>query len=166
MEASLGQVRALALRTATNNVNLVAALETLADAATANAHPDAEHYKMVLKACREHEAMGPLNTLVTRLLGTEVAKKVATGLETWKKSVAKASNATNPQSGHQGTQASNMPYYPGFMPGPPPMWSGFPPSYGSFRGRGRGRGRGSRSIKQCFVCRSPEHFASDCPKNK
>ena len=73
VETALGQVRALALRSTTPNAALVAALETLSDSAIVHNHKDTEHFKMVLKACRDNEGEGPLQTLITKLLGTEAA---------------------------------------------------------------------------------------------
>ena len=176
VETALGQVRALALRSTTPNATLVAALEHLSDTAIVHGHSDCEHYKMVLKACRDNEGEGPLQTLITKLLGTEAAKKVATGLESWRKAVAKS----KPTGGDKTTPVNNpqpLMQHPAYPSTPPPFWMSqnpwlsFPP-YGMFpnphRGRGRGRGRGAYnpSSKQnprlCFNCKSPDHIVSEC----
>jgi len=78
VEASLGQVRALALRSSTSNSVLIAALENLSDCAAVNGHPDADTYKMVLKACRDSEDIGPLHGLINKLIGSDIAKKITT----------------------------------------------------------------------------------------
>ena len=79
VETALGQVRAQALRASTQNSVIAAALETLADIASANNHKEQDHFKMNFKAARENEYIGPLHTLITKLLGMHVAKKVSSG---------------------------------------------------------------------------------------
>ena len=157
VETALGQVRALALRASTHNSALVAALETLADIASANNHKEQDHFKMILKAARENEYVGPLHTLITKLLGTDVAKKVSSGLETWRKSVLKEGGLAGNQH-HWGYPG------PGAYGGPPPPWF-MGPMAGRGRGaRGRGRHSGPPKPKACFNCKALDHFAIHCPK--
>ena len=169
MEAALSQVRALALRTTTDNAVLVAALEALADTAAAHNHADADQYKLVLKACRDSEALGPLHGLINKLIGTEMAKKIATSLEGWKKALKKEGPQANSNNQQQQASSGSRTGSQGFMPpgpfgpygGPPPHW----PPFGNFRGRGRGRPQGPRP-RTCYYCKSPDHLLMECPQIK
>ena len=163
VDAALGQVRALALRSSTDNAVLVAALETLADLAAAHSHEDAQQYKLVLKACQDSEALGPLHGLINKLIGTDMAKKIASSLEGWKKSLKRDDGKTpqRPQPQQQGNH--QPPMMGGFYPGPPPPpWAQF----GNFRGRGRGRPQGAYRTKRCFLCNSPDHLVMECGQIK
>ena len=48
-------------------------------------HPQADNYKLSLKACRDLEYEDELRSLVIKLVGSDVAKKVNTAIEGWKK---------------------------------------------------------------------------------
>ena len=153
MSHALAQVRTLALRSTSSNQVLLAALETLYDVATNTSHDEADTYKMALKACRDQEELGPLHGLVTKLLGTEMAKKTQTAVDSWKK-------AMNKKTAKKEDMQTQSPA--------PASWSN--QYVGSFGG-GRGRGRGFRNPNRptapraCFICRSVEHLLQNCPYN-
>ena len=115
VEAVLSQVRTLALCT---NTVLIAAMETLSDTAWRVDHKDKGHFKMSLKACREQESEGDLHSLIIKLLGSDVAKKVNTSIEAWKKALKK-SEARSDKKAKQNAGHDQWPTGP--MP-PMAMW--------------------------------------------
>ena len=162
MEACLSQVRALALRAATPNGILLAALESLSDSAAAHGHEEAETYRMVLKACKECEGDGPVHGLINKLIGSELAKKISTSMEGWRKTLRKEERKAPRSQAHQ-PQHSQPGLFPHvghnfYPPTPPPAWM-------SFRGRPRGgRPRGGPSRpRACYLCKSTDHILADCP---
>ena len=168
VQNALAQVRVLALRASTSNTVLIAAMETLADAAQRVNDKQAEHFKMSLKACRENEKEGRLHSLITKLIGSEEAKKVNSSLDAWKKGITKAEKTEKEKKG-DGQPPELMAQIMGMMMGQ------FHPGMG-MRGRGRGRGRGAYSRQPtyqypqgqrlCYSCQSPDHISRNCPRNE
>ena len=97
VDTALAQVRTMALRSTTPNEVLLAAMETLSDAAQRIGHKEADHYKLSLKMLKEYEHWGPLNSLVIKLVGSDVAKKVNACVDTWKKALTKSQQMEPPQ---------------------------------------------------------------------
>ena len=165
VSTALNQVRALALRQTTPNSVMIAALETLYDAAMANGDEEGETYKLVLKVSRENENSGPLQGLVTKLLGTASAKAVTSGVEAWRRSLP--SKPSSWESQHFGSPPPWAQHWlgapqQGQYSGPPHGYFAAPP-----RGRGRGsRGRGqSNGPRKCYGCQATDHLLSQCPNN-
>ena len=179
VEFHLQQVRTLALRPSTPNEVMLATVETLYDTANALKHPDTDTYKIALKACRENVNSGKLHGLVTKLLGTDAAKKAQSAIEAWKKAERKkekqeGKDKDTPSTNVNNTAANSMNNVPnqmqGFGQAPPPWWFGNfgATGYQSFQRPSfyRGRGRGGRTNnRQCFICRSSDHMVSSCPYN-
>jgi hypothetical protein len=166
VKSALSQVRTLALRSSTPNGVLLAALEQLHDIAVVADHPDKDAYKMAMKACRDNDGSGQLHGLVTRLLGTDSAKKAQTAVDSWKKYLKKAEKEKQDKDREsvkddkkQKGKETNL-----FDQVIPLLFQSFLPS------RGRGRGRpfqrsGQSSVRTCYVCRSSDHLMSGCPLN-
>ena len=174
MQSALSQVRTLALRTTTPNQVLLASVEHLYDLASASSHKDTEIYKMALKACRENEGAGRLHSLVTKLLGTDAAKKTQTAIDQWHK-VAKKEKEGEKKKEDQGSSypvmpGQSVPSYP-VMPGQSvpsyPVMPGPSPWFYPYQRPSRGRGRGGRPMgpRTCFICKSTDHMVSGCPHN-
>ncbi len=179
VDQALSQVRVLALRSTTSNAVLLAGMETLSDTAYKVGHKHAEHYKMCLKACKEHEGDGKLQGLVTKLVGSEEAKKVNASLDAWRKALRKEDKKDKEKKG-QDKDVDKFPTVPDWIQ--PLMWStmmgGASQAAGpwvSGRGCGRYRGRGFLHNRgrygyadqgKCYACQSTEHRVKDCPKTK
>ena len=101
MEAALAQVQALADKEHVDPMVLVAQVEHLADLASATSHAQAELYQKTWKRCRDQEKSKRVKSLVIRLVGTEVQKKVLAAEEAWRKAEGK-----NLKSGGEGSPDS------------------------------------------------------------
>jgi len=160
VEYALKQVRNLALRSSTDNGVLLAAMESLHDAAVITNHADAPIYKMTLKSCRENDDTGyPLHTLITKMIGDEASKKAQAAIDAWQKSARKAKQMKEEAKGKKNSSTDEN--------GDRPSTSTWFPSFAS-RGRGSRQyaGRGRRGAASgCFICKSPEHFMRNCPFN-
>jgi hypothetical protein len=165
---ALAQVRTLALRVSTSNGVLVAALETLYDAAVLADHVEKDHYKMALKACRENDAGGPLHALITRLVGTDSARKAQIAVDSWKKTMKKAEKENEKGADDKDDKEKGKK-----TGADTSMWSQFAPLlFQGFSGMQRGRGRGRylnrmppQAPRACYLCRSTDHFMAACPLN-
>jgi hypothetical protein len=135
---------------------------------------------MALKACRENDKGGKLHCLVTKLLGTESAKKVQTAIDSWRKTMKKeqkGEKADKAKAKDTEREDYRSQYYqfqpPQFQP---PQFQ--PPWYRSPRPSFRPRGfrGGRRPWNQfprfpaarpfaCFLCNSLDHFVKDCPQH-
>jgi hypothetical protein len=164
VESALKQVRTLALRQSTDNGVLIAAMENLYDTASRADHEDLEVFKIALKMCRENDKSGPLQTLVTRLVGTDQARKAQSAVDTWRK--AKKKEEKEKKDIEKEKDKDKEKKFDQAMQG------GY--GYGSYQNNRRGfRGRrnfrfGSRvnsNYRNCFLCNSPDHFARFCPQN-
>ena len=171
-EAALAQVRNLAAKSdGVDGAVLLSAMEGLADAATVEGHGEAEFYRSAAKECRAYEKRAGLRLLVTRLVGTNAAKKVATSVDAWRKASG-ASKEKEEKDKDLATAASvplaGMMPFPGMHMYPyfPPM-SSFMGSRGSFsRGRGGNMGgRGGFKKRGCFLCGSHAHLMRDCTES-
>ena len=86
----LQQVRTLARRPTTSNDVLIASLENLYDEANLTGHEDTELFKTTLQACRTNFTEGQLHGLITKLIGTEAAKKAQAAIDQWRRAEAKS----------------------------------------------------------------------------
>lgn len=166
VDSALQQVRTLALRSTTPNGVLLSSMESLYDTAVRASHEDQELYKTALRACRENDTKGDLHGLITKLIGTDSAKKAQTAIEAWSKTMRKMGKDKEQEKakGKMDTTVGTMPRSMG------------PQSYGQGQGQGflyypRARGRGysrggyNRPPRACFICKSLQHMVANCPQN-
>lgn len=165
--SALAEVRTLALRKTVDREVLIARFEHLVDMATNSQHDEADYYKLCMKAIRD--APGEIRSLVTRLIGTDKAKKVAALVDKHTKSAAKAAvQKDEPQAQAQMS--------PGWGPGPwggapcppgPAPWSmpWGPTPWGRSGPRfGRRGGMGPRPTLKCHICGDGSHLMRSCPR--
>lgn len=183
VDSALAQVRNLAAKSeGVTGAVLMSAFEHLADTATLAGHEDAEFYRSGVKECKEFVGKSNLRLLVTRLIGTTAAKKVATSVDAWRKSNGKNDQPTSSGASTTGSAAAQsqdvgasnqvmanmMAMAPWAM-----MFGGQMPGsaggqYGGRQNRRFGRGRGdyggsSRGPRRCYKCNSTDHMIAACP---
>ena len=83
----LSQVRYLASKSTATNDSLLAAVEALADTVTVTNHPNAEEYRECVKELWGLEDSPDFRTLVIKMFGSPSAKKVASLVASWKRSL-------------------------------------------------------------------------------